>query len=531
MMIVDFRSLAGQLGRWDGRRRQQQLLRGIPRGLLLGLLVALAVALLSRARPLLTRDELALLALAAALVGLSAAGLVIMLRRRSLAEQARFADRQFDLRERMTAAVEIQTGRLAVDEAIAARQLDDALAAAATVDAARELPLKARPEEWLPALAALILLAVALWLPNPQEAILLEQRALADSIAEQTGALEELAEEIAANESLTAGQQEALQRPLEEALAALDEPDISREEAVAALSEAEAELRSLSREFDTAELREALAQAAADLGAGGAAAGLAEALQAGQMGQAAAAVGALADSLGSLSAEEQAALAERLAEAAAGLQAADPELAEALARAAEALADGDAAAAQEAMNEAASTLGERGQATAAAEQAGSAADRLEQSRGEAAQSGTGQSGAGEQSGEGSQGGDGGNGGATGQGQGSGGQTGQGQGSGNQGSPGPGGGHIENVFVPARPDLDGEGQDLELEAQCLANPDACGPLGGQTPSGVGDDAGGSMVPYDQVFGDYRDAAFEALDGGNIPVNLQNIIRDYFSALEP
>jgi len=35
----------------------------------------------------------------------------------------------------------------------------------------------------------------------------------------------------------------------------------------------------------------------------------------------------------------------------------------------------------------------------------------------------------------------------------------------------------------------------------------------------------------VFGDYRDAAFEALRGGNIPVNLQNLVRDYFSALEP
>ncbi len=101
-----------------------------------------------------------------------------------------------------------------------------------------------------------------------------------------------------------------------------------------------------------------------------------------------------------------------------------------------------------------------------------------------------------------------------------------------GGPSQGGGHVENVFVPGAADLSGEGQDLELEALCLANPEACGPLGNQRPSGVGQNRpGGSQVPYDQVFGDYRDAAFEALGGGNIPVNLQSIIRDYFSALEP
>lgn len=522
MMADDFRLLADSLRRWDGRLRQQQLLRGIPRGLLIGLLVALAVALLGRARPLLTSGELALLALAAALVGLSAAGLIIMLRRRSLAEQARFADRQFGLRERMTAAVEIQSGRLVVDEDIARRQLADAVTAASTVDPARGMPLKARLNDWLPVLAALILLAILLRLPNPQEAILLERRATAEAIEEQAQSLQELAGEIAANENLTAEQQEALQRPLEEALAALDEPGVSREEAVAALSEAEAELRSLSREFDNAELRDALAEAAAGLDASGATSDLAEALQSGQIGQAATAAGALADSLDSLSAEERAALAEQLAEAAAGLQAVDPQLSEALDRAAEALAAGNTAAAQDALNNAASALGERGQATAAAEQAGSAADRLEQSRGETAQSGSGEQsggGAGSAQGEGQTGGTPGS------------QNGaQGGQQGGVGGASEGGGHVENVFVPAPVDLEGEGQDLELETQCLSNPEACGPLGGQTPSGTGA-PGGNLVPYDQVFGDYRDAAFEALDGGSIPVNLQNIIRDYFSALEP
>lgn len=531
MIPDELRLLIYSLNRWDGRRRQLQLLRGIPRGLLAGLLLALVAALLSRTRPLLTRGELGLLAVALALIGLAVAGLVIMLRRRSPTDKARFADQQFNLRERMTAAVEIQTGRLVVDEEIAIRQLRDAAHAAVAVDATRELPLKVQPADWLPLLAALALLIILLWLPNPQEATLLEQRVLTETIAEQTQALEELAAEIAANDSLTAEQQEALLQPLEEALADLSQPDISREEAVAALSKAEAELRRLNQSFAGDDLRAAMAQAAAALNGNEAAASLAEALQSGQPGQASTAAGALADSLASLSAEEQATLAEQLAQAAIGLEAVDPKLADALDRATGALAEGDATAAQAALNDAAAALGERGESSAAAtKQAGRTADRLEQSRGEIAQAGS----TDQQSGDG--GSDSGQASGTGQGQSGNSPGSQGSAPGgqqaNQGRPGPGGGHVENIFVPGRPGLEGEGQDLELEARCLADPAACGPLGGLRPSGIDPDtSGGSLLPYDQVFGDYRDAAFEALDRSNIPVNLQNLVRDYFSALEP
>jgi hypothetical protein len=75
--------------------------------------------------------------------------------------------------------------------------------------------------------------------------------------------------------------------------------------------------------------------------------------------------------------------------------------------------------------------------------------------------------------------------------------------------------------------------VELDTQCLGDPSACGPVGGQTPSDFSEEAvaGGDLVPYDRVFGNYRDAAFEALAGGDIPLRLQDLVRDYFSALEP
>ncbi|WP_374689647.1 hypothetical protein [Promineifilum sp.] len=99
-----------------------------------------------------------------------------------------------------------------------------------------------------------------------------------------------------------------------------------------------------------------------------------------------------------------------------------------------------------------------------------------------------------------------------------------------GGPGPGGGHVESVFVPAPAELAGEGEEMELETQCLGDPAACGPLGQESPAGFGQ-PGGSVVPYDQVFGDYRDAAIEALSGGAIPLGLESLVRDYFSSLEP
>jgi hypothetical protein len=241
----------------------------------------------------------------------------------------------------------------------------------------------------------------------------------------------------------------------------------------------------------------------------------------GQLGESAAAASALADSLDELDAEAQSALAEQLSEAATALAGADAELADSLSRAADALAGGDVESAQSALSETAATLNERQQSAATAAQAASAADQLGASRGEVAQQG-----AGEPGGDGGEGApDEGQSGASGSGT----TAAGGSQSGDVGAPSEGGGHVDSVFVPRRPELEGQGENLELEVQCLSDPESCGPVGGQAPSSS--QGQGSVVPYDQVFGDYRAAAFEALAGGNIPLGLQGVIRDYFSALEP
>ena len=523
-----YSALEAHLARWDARRRLEELLAWLPRALAIGLLPGLTLALLARARPLLTAAEIAALAAAVAVLALAVAVIAVLVRRRSLAQRARFADRRFGLRERAIAAVEIRAGQHDVSPALAARQLGDALAAAAAVDVAQQMPLRSRPADWLPAAATLAALLLALALPNPQEALLRQQRAVAAAVAAQAAALADLSQQIAADESLTAAQREALQQPLEEALAALSEPDVSQAEAVAALSGAEIELRQLDESFDHAEVSASLSAAADALSRSEAAGALAEALGNAQATAAANAAAALADSLPQMDEAARDELAESLAAAAGELRQTIPDLADQLDRAAAALAAGDTATAQEALGQTADALNA---AAVAAAQAARAAEQLGQARQAVASTGgTGEGdtaqGDGQGQGAGQTGGDGQQG--AGEGQGASGQSG-GQGSAT-GGPSEGGGHVENVFVPAPVDLSGQGQDVELEVQCLGNPEACGPTGQQLPGEAARPAG-SFVPFDQVFGDYRDAAFEALPGSGVPPALQGVVRDYFSALEP
>lgn len=42
--------------------------------------------------------------------------------------------------------------------------------------------------------------------------------------------------------------------------------------------------------------------------------------------------------------------------------------------------------------------------------------------------------------------------------------------------------------------------------------------------------GNSLPYNQVFGEYRDKAFESMNTSNIPEGMKEIVKDYFSSLE-
>jgi hypothetical protein len=541
----DFNQLSQQLRSWNGRRRLRDGLLWLPRGLLAGLLLAVLVAAVARFRPFLTNEEVAYVAVGTAVIGLVIAIIWLLLRRFSLIEQARFADAQFALQERSSTAVEIHDQQIEATPTMASLQLSDTLVAARLVDTKVQLPFVLNRQDWLIILAAVVLLAAAVLLPNPQESIVKENRAVKESIEEQIEAIEALQEEILENPALTEAQREELLEPLEGALQDLGTGDLSREEAVAVLSEAEADLRELEADNSTNSLQQALQDAGQPLANNEAGQSLGQALQNGNLAQAGAAAAQLADDLPQLSQEELAQLAQDLAQTAESLANVDSELAQELAQAAQALQNGDVTAAQQALQQASGTLQQRAQEGAAAAQAGQAAGQLNQGRQEVAQAGEpgqGQQGQEQQAqGQGQgQGQNGQQGQGQGQGQGEGGEgsgNGDGSGSGSQnntgegtGGPGPGGGHAENVFVPDFVDLSGEtGVDIELPAECLANPADCGGLLSENPTDFTTE--GSTIPYDQVFGNYRDAANEALQEDYIPLGLKGYIRDYFSSLEP
>jgi len=42
--------------------------------------------------------------------------------------------------------------------------------------------------------------------------------------------------------------------------------------------------------------------------------------------------------------------------------------------------------------------------------------------------------------------------------------------------------------------------------------------------------GEMKPYDQIIGEYKEKAFQSIEGRQIPQGMQDIVKDYFSSLE-
>lgn len=89
--------------------------------------------------------------------------------------------------------------------------------------------------------------------------------------------------------------------------------------------------------------------------------------------------------------------------------------------------------------------------------------------------------------------------------------------------GEGVGQYDPIFAPRR--VGGQGEnEIVLEPDSSNVPVQEGEFN-QNPSGQ------SLVPYNEVFSDYSDAANRALDQDYIPLGLRDVVRDYFSSLEP
>jgi hypothetical protein len=231
-------------------------------------------------------------------------------------------------------------------------------------------------------------LAALLWLPNPMQRVLDERTAAREAILEEVHTLETLPKEIATDPLLTEQKRQQMLQILDEALERLERNELSREEALAELTEAADRLRSLTD--PSAEQRAiALSQAAETMKASPVAAALADALSEGDLQLAAAILEDLADELGQeLTREQELELAEQLAGAAVRLANTNAELAEQFSQAAEGIRSGDLSGARQALAEAAQTTAETGQAAAASTVAQAGANRMGQAGQRVAQSGS-----------------------------------------------------------------------------------------------------------------------------------------------
>jgi hypothetical protein len=448
---------------------------------------------------------------------------------------ARRVDVELGLKERLSTALFLERWQEdglsgppaslpAFQPALVGRQREDALSTAKTIDPRRSFPLRLRRRPL--ALAALLLVAALLLavVPNPMDAILAERAAVAQAAEEQAAKVEELGKDLAAARELTPEEREALVRQLAELAEQLRANRGDREQALADLSRLEEALR---QEIDpNASARQAALDAlAAQLQAlAGTGTGPAGALE------------TLAEGLAEMDAAEREALAQSLAAMAArAAQSGEASLAQAVATMAQAVRSGDGEAAAGAARSAGAALLQAQTDLAAQATLQKACTDVQAGRQAMARAGLGQAGA--------------------QGPGQGQGLGQGQGQG-QGQPGGGGGTNAAALPPARrsgqagtPQGEGRpGSTADLQQNVYVPWERRPGAGDQvTITGVEGDQGetqvrevqeplpgapgDALVPYHEVYAAYLDAANQAMERTTIPPGLEDLVREYFSRLEP
>lgn len=545
--------LSEAMAGWDNRYRAQESLRWAPRGLAAGLALGLLMALVSRLLPLIDTAVLMIVSGVAALVGLVMALIAVWVWPRRPLAMARHFDRVFDLQERMSTAVELSEERLPVQSRELARlQLQDAVNRAQNVTASEGFPLRLQWRELLGVLLLLGALVAAIVLPNPQIAILEEQRAVQEAVSEELERLESLHDEVLNDPALSQEEREVIVETLEESIESLQRPGVTREEAVAALAAAEQQLREVAEqaEGETSRNQQALNQAGQSFDTSGLTDELGEALEQGDLDRASELLDELLVPDGApLTEEQRQALSQELSEAADQVGDANPELAQQLRDASEALQQNNLAGADQSLSQASQQLSQtnqqlqQGQAAGqAAQQAAQQAQQGQEAIAQAGQDQQGGQGAGQGQGPGQQAG-------AGQGQGPGsGQQGQQPLNGGGAGTGAGTGAIEGGQTGGQmPTGNNPERDAEREYEEIYAPQRVG--GGEGPvvglPGEGDPsqdpvregdfvenpAGEAQVPYSEVYADYADAANEALESEYVPLGMRDLVRQYFSSLNP
>ena len=566
---------------WERRHEWRLLSKTVPRSLILALLAGLVIGVVGYFRFRLAPAQLAVIA-----AGLCALGGVLnllytLLFPRSLPERAAYFDLEFGLRERVSTAFELMHGRIKTHPEIEARQIEDALAHARAIDPKAQIEMDFRPRE----LAALLVLTLAMiglvFLPAIVGADFISDGPSAAVEAAQED-LREIMEAVAKDTNLDDVDRQDLLDALEVALERLEEEEISDEEAFAAMSQLQSQLEELENQLeDTVELDQSALEAALEaledfIAPGETEAespeGTSETESLDNLEDLSQALEQTAQDADQMSPEMQQALAEALERAAEELAQMNGELSEQMDALAEALEEGDRDEMQTQLDAAQETLSQaqeqqeqnqnaRAMLREQAEQASDAAESIAQQQtqqsqqGQAEQSESGQQRAGQPSEQQSD------------------QAQPGAAQGNQepqrnrpgsgedqqrnqdsraSGAGAGDGAPSNESLPGAAGEDQGAEtnnnpsgDRQIEYETLYSPSGIGG-GGQDEIRLETDAndtaiaegefddnpiGESRVSYDTVFSDYQDAANRALESDYVPLGLRDVVRDYFTSLEP
>jgi hypothetical protein len=469
---------------------------------------------------------------------------------RSPMQIARRTDLEAGLKERLSTALAFEQNhagwKTPQGELLIHLQQADALEIAHQVSQRRIFYLT-----WLRrplAAAALILIgtiALAV-LPNPMSRVIAERAEVKETLAEQSRNVEELAQEIQNEQALSPEDRDKLLRQLAELAQQLRENPGDREQALADFARLEENLRRQvdpnleSRQAALSSLADQLqALAQNDQNSQSKPAELDQALQ------------QLAEQLAEMDPGEQQALAQSLADLAAqAAQAGQPTLAQALSSMAQSALSGDSQSASQSAQAASQALSQASQDMASQQALSQALSQLQASRQAVAQAGQGQQVAQGNSQSGSQGQNSGQNSGQGQNPGTGQNPGQGQ------TVGGGGGTNANTLPPARRQgragsPQGPGLPAtagQLDDQVYVPFETAGTNGEQVfiagqDTGQGDTqvregqdplpgtANPALVPYQQVYSQYLQAANQAVESGYIPPELKDYIKSYFTQLEP
>ena len=573
------------LERWENRYELSVLTKTVPRSLIVASLIGLIICVVGYLHFRLRPEQLALIN--GAILGLSfllnLVNTLLFPRPRQL--QARYFDIEFGLRERISTALELLSGRIQTHPEIEAQQIADALAHARRINAREAIPLDFRPREMALLLILLMALSATILVPLVTGQLpSLDSPSPAIEAAKEE--LREIVEAIAKDTDLSDVDRRELLNALEIALERLQEEDISEEEAFAAMSQLSAKLEESENELgETIELEQSALEAAAEalqdfLPPGENTGDIAERSDqndaASNLDEMSQGLEALAQDAQQMSQEESQAAAEALQEAAEQLAEINPELAERLREMAEAMQEGDSERLQELLDQAQDQLtqeqqqqqqnqnaqammqeqSERTEASAeeiAQQQSQQQIGDPERGPSQASETGEQRSGqpSDQQADDGQQSPNPGN------------QQGErnrpGQSEPQSANPdsrsagsGAGEGEANNRSLSGSGGED-QGADMrnrttgagEIQYEAIYNPSGIAGGGGEEirlrtdasdqtlAEGDFDDnpLGESRVSYDTVFNDYQNAANRALESDYVPLGLRDVVREYFTSLDP